>query len=171
MTDTGVCQVYNGNSLTSTYEHSDRIRDLQYSFDPRTGDEQYDPIMIDGTGKISQMTFWLDAQDKFRSNSNSFRKNRGSLAVAINEWRKFFDVRLNQIELRAGTEAIIKLEPVVQSSTPAFEGLSIASRKCRFLHENKARKSTLIRIFVSKRLREIHADGHGEPGCGFHNTS
>ena len=49
------------------------------------------------------MTFWLDAQDKSKFNSDSFQKNRGNLAVAINEWGKFFDVRLNQIELRAGT--------------------------------------------------------------------
>ena len=131
------------------------MRDLQYSLDPRTEDEQHSPIMISGTGKITQMTFWLDAQDKSRSNVNSFRKNRGSLAVAFNEWRKFFGVRLNQIELRAGTEAIVKVKPVVHTSTDAFQGLSIDSRKCRFLHEVKVKRKHWC-IILSERLYEPH---------------
>ena len=62
ITDAGICHVLNGESLQSTVRGSSRNSQLMYSMDPRkTGIK---PKMIDGTGKLSQMTFWLDARNK-----------------------------------------------------------------------------------------------------------
>ena len=133
LTDAGICQVYNGDSLLSSFATSPRIHDLQFSLDPRPNSIK--PHMIDGTGKISQMTMWLDAGNKYPDNINSFQKEEGSLMVAVNGWQTYYDVRINQLDLRAGTDVTIKVKPVVHSTSAYFKTLNLDDRKCRFMDE------------------------------------
>ena len=131
LTDAGICYVYNGDSISSSFATSTRTHELQYSLDPRQ--ESIKPGMINGTGKISQKTMWLDAGNKERY-VTSFVKE-GSLMVAINGWQTYFDVRINQLDLRAGTEVNIKVKPVVHDTSADFKRLSLDDRKCRFMDE------------------------------------
>ena len=131
LTDAGICQVYNGDSMYSSFSLSPRISNLQYCIDPRT--KQITPLTIDGTGKISQITMWLDARNKNAAESMySFEKEQGGLIVAINAWNQYYDVRINQLDLRAGSEVIIKVEPVVHSASDDFRRQNLEDRKCRF---------------------------------------
>ena len=129
LTDAGICQVYNGDSLFSTFSSSARTHELQYSLDPRQ--ESLNPQNITGTGKISQITMWLDAGNKDKDKE----KEEGSLMIAINGWQTYYDVRINQIQLRAGKDVVIKIEPVVHSTSADFKNLKLDDRKCRFMDE------------------------------------
>ena len=93
--------------------------------------------MINGTGKISQRTFWLDAGNKFVDSVTRHRKKKGRLMVAINDWSTYFNVHINQVDLRAGTEVVIKVKPTEHSTSQGFRELAIEERKCRFTHENE----------------------------------
>ena len=136
MTDAGICQVYNGNSLSSTYTTTDRIMDIEYSIDTKKGIIK--PDMIQGTGKISETTMWLDARI---SNSilslQKINNERGKLQVSINEWLSYYNVLINQLEFRAGTEVIIKVKPSVHRTSPNFKELPIEKRKCLYMNENQ----------------------------------
>ena len=66
--------------------------------DPRTG--LFLPKMINGTGKIYQKTLWLNAADRSLDNVKAFEKKKGKLILAFNDWHTYFDVRVNQLELR-----------------------------------------------------------------------
>ena len=90
--------MYNGNNLHSSYKDSSRIRELSHSLDPRTG--LFLPKMINGTGKIYQKTLWLNAADRSLDNVKAFEKKKGKLILAFNDWHTYFDVRVNQLELR-----------------------------------------------------------------------
>ena len=59
-----------------------------------------------------------------------FQATRGSAFVAINEWLSYFNVRMEQIEVRAGTEVIIKVEPVHHIVSDVFSNLDVAERRC-----------------------------------------
>ena len=107
---------------------SSRIDQLQYSLDPRH--ETVEPQNITGTGKISQMTMWLDASYKHYDTMDSFENMEGSIIVAINAWQTYYDVRINQLNLRAGTDVTIKVEPVVHSTSLGFKTLKLHERKC-----------------------------------------
>ena len=56
--------------------------------------------MINGTGKIYQKTLWLNAADRSLDNVKAFEKKKGKLILAFNDWHTYFDVRVNQLELR-----------------------------------------------------------------------
>lgn len=136
LTDAGICQVYNGDSLSSIFTPSPRIYDFQNSLDPRT--KQITPLIINGTGKISEITMWLDASNKNPAeNMYLFEKEQGGLIVAINAWNQYYDVRINQLDLRAGSEVIIKVEPVVHYASDDFRRQNLNDRKCRFKDELK----------------------------------
>ena len=137
LTDAGICKVYNGDNLFSTFTSSARTNDLQYSLDPR--EESIKPHNITGTGKISQISMWLDASNKYTDNVKFFDKREGSLMLAINSWQTYYDVRINQLDLRAGTDVIIKVEPVVHSASADFKALKLEDRNCRFLDEQEVK--------------------------------
>ncbi len=61
LTDNGVCVVYNGNSLTSTYRDSARVADLAAAIDSRG---KVVPKKINGTGHMYEKTFWLNLADR-----------------------------------------------------------------------------------------------------------
>ena len=63
LTDSGMCQVYNGNSLKSTYNATERTEALWESVDTRG---EIAPKWINGSGKIYQKTFWLDIGDRYK---------------------------------------------------------------------------------------------------------
>ena len=90
--------MYNGNNLHLSYKDSPRITELSHSLDPRTG--LFSPKMINGTGKIYQKTLWLNAADRSLDNVKAFEKKKGKLILAFNDWHTYFDVRVNQLELR-----------------------------------------------------------------------
>ena len=60
-TDKGLCQVYNGGTMKSTFSSTKRIEELSSALDKR---ESYDPKYINGSGTIYQKTFWLDIGDR-----------------------------------------------------------------------------------------------------------
>ncbi len=60
---------------------------------------------------------------------------KGSATVSINEWLSYYNVRMNLIDVRAGQEVRIKVEPVYHSASDRFKALSLEQRKCRFRHE------------------------------------
>ena len=134
-TEVGVCQVYNGDSMHSLFKETPRMNDLQNVMDPKK--TEFNPQMINGTGKIAQKTFWLDASNKHMASMNSLKKYQGSLLVAINDWQTYYSVRLNQIELRGGTEVIIKVNPVVHSTSADFKSLTLEERACRYSDEQQ----------------------------------
>ena len=106
------------------------MAELQHSFDPRLA--FFSPKMINGTGKIYQRTLWLNAADKSLDNVKRFAKKKGKLLLAFNDWRTYFDVRVNQLELRAGTDVTVKLRPIKHTTSTGFRGLTIDQRQCRY---------------------------------------
>ena len=130
--------VYNGNSLHSTYAENTRTNQLQDSFDPRT--EEVRPEMINGTGNIYQMTMWLDAGNKYRGSVNYFTKKKGEILLSINEWLAYYNVRINKLKFNAGTEVLIKVKPLKHTTSADFRELSIEKRQCRFTDENEVNK-------------------------------
>ena len=133
ITEAGICQVYNGDSISSVFKGTGRVKELQSILDPRIAD--IDPFKIKGTGRISQKTFWLDVSNKYMASINSFKKYKGNLMVSINDWQTYYSVRLNQIDLRGGTEVIIKVQPVVHSTSDSFKSLTLEERECRYSDE------------------------------------
>ena len=133
ITDAGICQVYNGDSIGSLFKETVRVNEFMSSLDPRS--ESVPPNMINGTGKISQKVFWLDASNKYMAAINSHKKYKGSLLLAINDWQTFYSVRLNQIDLRGGTEVIVKIQPVMHSTSENFRRLALEERECRYMDE------------------------------------
>ena len=93
--------------------------------------------MINGTGVLAQRTFWLNAGNNLYGNAGKFKKEPGSLMVAVNEWTDYFNVKINQLALRAGTEVIVKVRPTQHSTSEDFKDLSLEDRGCRFTHENE----------------------------------
>ena len=96
-----------------------------------------EPKRINGTGVLAQRTFWLGAGNDLYRNAVRFEKNPGSLMVAVNEWTDYFNVRINQLALRAGTEVILKVRPSQHSTSEGFKDMSLEDRGCRFTHENE----------------------------------
>ena len=64
-------------------------------------------------------------------------KEPGTLMVAVNEWTDYYNVRINQLDLRSGTEVILKVRPTQHTTSESFKALSLEERKCRFTHENE----------------------------------
>lgn len=62
VTDNGLCQVMNGNSMTSTFKPTIRMEELWTALDNR---DDIQPRSISGSGKLYQDTFWLDIGDRF----------------------------------------------------------------------------------------------------------
>ena len=89
---------------------------------------------------LAQRTFWLDAGNNLYDNVGKFKKEPGSLMVALNEWTDYFNVRINHLDLRAGTEVIIRVRPTQHSTSEDFRALSLKDRGCKLKHENEVRK-------------------------------
>ena len=70
-----------------------------------------------------------------RASLPHIQATRGSAFVAINEWLSYFNVRMKQVEVRAGTEVIMKVEPVDHIVSDAFGELDRAERECRHKDE------------------------------------
>ena len=68
---------------------------------------------------------------------------RGSAFVAINEWLSYFNVRMKQVEVRAGTEVIMKIEPVHHVVSDAFRELGQKERGCLLQDEQVLTRSYL----------------------------
>ena len=78
------------------------MSELRHSMDPRPS--PFSPKKINGTGKIYQKTLWLNAADRSLDNVKAFEKRKGKLSLAFNDWHTYFDVRVNQLELRDAIE-------------------------------------------------------------------
>ena len=78
------------------------MSELHHSLDPRQG--MFSPKKINGTGKIYQKTLWLNAADRSLENVKAFEKRKGKLTLAFNDWHTYFDVRVNQLELRVAIQ-------------------------------------------------------------------
>jgi hypothetical protein len=55
-----ILQVYNGNSLHSTFVSNSRIDQFKEFIDPRT-EESFKLDKVRGTGRLSELVFWIDA--------------------------------------------------------------------------------------------------------------
>ena len=62
LTDGGICHVYGGNSLESTFSEQDRITTFHKNIDPRVGPIL--PLKIEGTGQLFRKIFWLDVAER-----------------------------------------------------------------------------------------------------------
>ena len=56
-------------------------------------------------------------------------KRKASAFISINEWLSYFNVRTNHIEILAGQEIIIQLEPVQHVATDRFRKLFSTGRR------------------------------------------
>ena len=65
-----------------------------------------------------------------RASLPHIQATRGSAFVAINEWLSYFNVRMKQVEIRAGTEVIMKVEPVRHVVSDDFRELDQEERGC-----------------------------------------
>ena len=99
---------------------------------------------------LAQRTFWLDASNNLLDNVAKFKKEPGSLMVALNEWTDYFNVRINQLDLKAGTEVIMRVRPIQHTTSKDFRALSLEERKCRLMHENEV--STYGTAMIAKGL-------------------
>ncbi len=61
LTDAGICHVYNGDTVASTFKEQQKTKELAAALDPRPS---HKPLMITGTGKISERSFWLNVADR-----------------------------------------------------------------------------------------------------------
>ena len=162
-TDSGLCQVLNGNTMRETYMGTSRMRELWSALEASKIEPSSE--MIQGAGKSYQKVFWLDLGDKYvikythctyRYVLNSLRyepffgKSRsarrldytkrwaqGSGTLSINEWLKFFSVRTNPIDLVGGTSYAIKIKPVHHTSSPRIRDISAQGRRCLFPNEKE----------------------------------
>ena len=62
VTDVGLCQVYNGEAMRSTFTTTSRIEELAAALDKR---DHVMPRRINGSGRIYEKTFWLDIGDRY----------------------------------------------------------------------------------------------------------
>ena len=62
LTDSGICMVYNGNTLEGTYSSSKKVKELSEAFDKR---DTIEPKKIDGSGRIFEKVFWLNLEDRY----------------------------------------------------------------------------------------------------------
>ena len=146
LTDAGVCHTYNSNFLHSTYRGNKRINDFGYSLDTRVG--QFLPKSINGTGQISQLTLWLNAKNNYLENAMSFQALRGKLTVALNDWQTYYNVRINQLKLTAGTEVTVGIKPMKHLASREFRTLTQDVRQCRFRDEQEVNKLITEQIFI-----------------------
>ena len=61
-TDSGLCQVLNGNTMRNTYMATSRISELWSNLEIQTESK---PEMIRGAGKSYQKVMWLNLGDKY----------------------------------------------------------------------------------------------------------
>ena len=80
-----------------------------------------------------------------RASLPHIQATRGSAFVAVNEWLSYFNVRMKQVEVRAGTEVIMKVEPVDHIVSGAFGELDQAERECR--HKDEQVYKFLLNVF------------------------
>ena len=66
ITDTGLCHVYNGNTISQTFADAGRNQDLKDSFEYNT--KTFKPDKINGTGFQKQKTFWFDVGIRYCNN-------------------------------------------------------------------------------------------------------
>ena len=57
--------------------------------------------------------------------------------LAINEWISYYNVRLNPLDLIAGHEYIINVQPVQHIATNQVKDYDVQARKCLFPEEHK----------------------------------
>ena len=151
-----MCQVYNGNSMKSTFASTKRTEALWTSLDPR---DIITSEIINGSGKIYQKTFWLDIGERYKNYSNDYLKlhslapcrsseaykpnnpwPRGSATLNINEWLKYFNVRSSPIDLVAGASYIIQMTPIQHTATSAVRNLDRQTRRCLYKDEQELKK-------------------------------
>ncbi len=66
------------------------------------------------TSLICVSNCWTNLSTCTRSLRNkvvTLPKKKGSALIAVNDWLSYYNVRLNQLEVAAGTEAVIMLKP------------------------------------------------------------
>ena len=151
-----MCQVYNGNTMKSTFTATKRTEALQTPLDPR---DEMAPKFINGSGKIYQKTFWLDIGERYKNlsqcrviqkpilmylscrSSDAYKPGnpwpRGSATLNVNEWLKYFNVRSNPIDMVAGASYTVKMTPIQHTASPGIRDLDRQRRKCQFKDEQE----------------------------------
>ena len=62
LTDSGICMVYNGNTMEGTYRSSKKVKELSEAFDKR---DTIEPKKIVGSGRTFEKVFWLNLEDRY----------------------------------------------------------------------------------------------------------
>ena len=65
------------------------------------------------------------------------RWESGSARVAINEWLSPYNMRMAQIEVKAGIETKIKIQPNLRAASKNIRDLDPSDRECFFSDENE----------------------------------
>ena len=83
-----------------------------------------------------------------RHQSSEYERKRGSARIAFNEWISYFNVLLNPLDLTAGHEYIIKVNPLQHIATNEIKNYDVQSRECQFPEENKVKACVLIYYYM-----------------------
>jgi hypothetical protein len=88
LTDNGLCTILNGNKITETFNDvNDKIKDFKRILGTSL-DKAFEVKRISGSGNIHQKKMWLNVRDAINQ-----KEIKGSMSVAINDWRDYVSVR------------------------------------------------------------------------------
>ena len=72
---------------------------------------------------------------------------RGVATLSVNEWFKYFNVRSSPVDLVAGNEYIVKIEPMQHTASSEIRSVDPEKRKCKFEDEGVSIKVIDLVLF------------------------
>ena len=77
---------------------------------------------------------------------------QGTATLNTNEWFKYFNVRSNPVDLVAGNEYIVKIEPTYHSASSEIRSVDPEKRNCKFGDERGSIKHSTSGYFKASPL-------------------
>ena len=68
----------------------------------------------------------------------SLPRKKSSALVAINGWDSYYNVRINNFNIVAGQETVVKVTPTKHTATSGFRSMALSKRQCLFSDEPEA---------------------------------
>ena len=91
LTDRGLCTTINSPKIANSYNTIDkRVRSFVDMLDD-LNDSNDLPNRVKGSGNLNSAHFWLNVRDV--SDNGLVEYSRGSVTLAINNWKEYFSVR------------------------------------------------------------------------------
>ena len=156
LTDAGLCEVHNAMPLSQTYRPNEFIELVQDMFNIyHNGTSEV--ANISGSGKYLERSIWLNVKPhqactnaSKATGSCGDASSKGYAIASLNNWRDFFSVVPNSIEVFAGSETVLKVRPVMHVASSNFRDLTLENRKCRFSNENPSGKDSMFTYYTQK---------------------